>query len=77
MSRRPKRKPYVAYWMDWSEVFEEHFGALWTVLCADASPPQRVRVHPGKAHVTLVAICVDAKGRRIRLTSRIARQVSQ
>lgn len=68
-----KRKRYVAYWVEWSEAMGEVFGPLVTVLLAGAEPPRRVRVHPGKAHLTIVASFVDNKGRPTKATARIER----
>lgn len=58
MSRRPKRKPYARVSWEWTPDVAALFGPLvtgWT-------PPARVTVCPGKAHVTLLARFRTAQG---------------
>jgi hypothetical protein len=58
MSRRPKRKPCARVSWEWTP----DVAALFLALPAGWTPPARVSVCPGKAHVTLLARFRTAEG---------------
>lgn len=73
MPKRKRRAPDAAYWVDWTaELAADLFGPL-LCLAGEATPPARIRVHPGKRHVTAVAIYRSADGNKQRYTTRRAR----